>query len=40
MDRGRLLHLIYSVDAHHDDVALQNADTAYLQLLIPAIPEA
>ena len=38
MDRGRLLHLIYSVDAHHDDVALQNADTAYLQLVDPSDP--
>ena len=38
MDRGRLLHLIYSVDAHHDDEALQNADTAYLQLVDPSDP--
>jgi hypothetical protein len=35
MDRGRLLHLIYSVEAHHDDEALQNADAAYLQLVDP-----
>ena len=38
MDRGRLLHLIYSVDAHHDDEALQNADAAYLQLVDPRDP--
>ena len=38
MDRGRLLHLIYSVEAHHDDEALQNADAAYLQLVDPLDP--
>ena len=38
MDRGRLLHLIYSVEAHHDEEALQNADAAYLQLVDPRDP--
>ena len=38
MDHCRLLHLIYSVDAHHDDKALQSADTAYLQLVDPSDP--
>ncbi|MDC3048671.1 hypothetical protein OA162_03065 [Synechococcus sp. AH-736-A19] len=38
MDRGRLLHLIYSVEAHHDVEALQNADAAYLQLVDPMDP--
>ena len=38
MDRGRLLHLIYSVDTHQDDEALQSADTAYLQLVDPRDP--
>ena len=38
MDRGRLLHLIYRVEAHHDDEALQNADAAYLQLVDPMYP--
>ena len=38
MDRGRLLHLIYSVEAHHNDEALQNADAAYLQLVDPRDP--
>ena len=38
MDRGRLLNLIYSVEAHHDDEALQNADAAYLQLVDPMDP--
>ncbi len=38
MDRGRLLHLMYSVEAHHDDEALQNADAAYLQLVNPMDP--
>ena len=38
MDRGRLLHLLYSVEAHHDDEALQNADIAYLLLVDPRDP--
>mgnify|MGYP003316416644 CR=1 FL=1 len=38
MDRGRLLHLIYSVEARHDDEALQNVDAAYLQLVDPMDP--
>ena len=38
MDRGRLLHLLYSVETHRDDEALQNADEAYLQLVDPRDP--
>jgi hypothetical protein len=38
MDRGRLLHLLYSVEAHHDEEAMQNADMAYLQLVDPKDP--
>lgn len=38
MDRGRLLHLIYSVEAHQEDEAMQNADAAYLQLVDPRDP--
>ena len=38
MDRGRILHLLYSVKAHHDDETLQNADKAYLQLVDPRDP--
>ena len=38
MDQGRLLHLIYSVEAHHDDEALQYADAAYLHLVDPMDP--
>ena len=38
MDRGRILHLMYSVDTPQDDEALQNADMAYLQLIDPKDP--
>ena len=38
MDRGRLLHLLYIVEAHHDEEAMQNADMAYLQLVDPKDP--
>ena len=38
MDRGRLIHLLYSVEAHHDDEAMQNADMAYLQLVAKKDP--
>ena len=38
MDRGRLLHLLYSVEAHRDDEALQKADIAYLKLVDPRDP--
>ena len=38
MDRGRLLHLLYSVEAHHDEEAMQNADMAFLQLVDPKDP--
>ena len=38
MDRGRLIHLLYSVEAHHDEEAMQNADMAYLQLVDPKDP--
>ena len=38
MDRGRLVHLLYSVEAHHDEEAMQNADMAYLQLVDPKDP--
>ena len=40
MDRGRLLHLIYSVDAHHDDVPCRTPIRPICSWLIPAIPEA
>jgi len=38
MDRGRILHLLYGVEAHHDEEALQQADLAYLQLIDPKDP--
>ena len=38
MDRGRLIHLLYSVEAHHDEEAMQSADMAYLQLVDPKDP--
>ena len=38
MDRGRLIQLLYSVEAHHDEEAMQNADMAYLQLVDPKDP--
>ena len=38
MDRGRILHLLYSVEAHHDEEALLRADMAYLQLIDPKDP--
>ena len=38
MDRGRLIHLLYSVEAHPDEEAMQNADMAYLQLVDPKDP--
>ena len=38
MDRGRILHLPYGVEAHHDEEALQRADMAYLQLIDPEDP--
>ena len=38
MDRGRLIHLLYGVEAHHDEEAMQNADMAYLQLVDPKDP--
>ena len=38
MDRGRILHLLYGVEAHHDEAALQRADMAYLQLIDPEDP--
>ena len=38
MDRGRLIHLLHSVEAHHDEEAMQNADMAYLQLVDPKDP--
>ena len=38
MDRGRLIHLLYSVEAHHDEEAMQNAGMAYLQLVDPKDP--
>jgi len=38
MDRGRILHLLYSVESHHDEEALQRADMAYLQLIDPKDP--
>ena len=38
MDRGRLLYLLYRVEAHHDEIAMQQADIAYLQLVDPRDP--
>ena len=38
MDRGRLIHLLYSVEAHPDEEAMQNADMAYMQLVDPKDP--
>ena len=38
MDRGRLIHLLYSAEVHHDEEAMQNADIAYLQLVDPKDP--
>ncbi|WP_226412431.1 hypothetical protein [Synechococcus sp. MU1642] len=38
MDRGRLIHLLYSVEAHHVEEDMQNADMAYLQLVDPKDP--
>ena len=38
MDRGRILHLIYSVENPRDEEALQKADMAYLQLIDPKDP--
>ena len=38
MDRGRILHLLYSFEAHEDEKALQKADMAYLQLVDPRDP--
>ena len=38
MDRGRLLHLLYSVETPYDEEALQKADMAYLQLIDPRDP--
>ena len=38
MDRGRILQLLFSVEAPHDDEALQRSDLAYLQLIDPKDP--
>ena len=38
MDRGRILHLLYSVEDHLDEEDLQRADMAYLQLIDPKDP--
>ena len=38
MDRGRILHLMYTVETPQDEEALQNADMAYLQLIDPNDP--
>ena len=38
MDRGRILQLLFSGEAHHDDEALQRSDMAYLQLIDPKDP--
>ena len=38
MDRGRLLHLLYSVETPHDEEALHRADMAFLQLVDPKDP--
>ena len=38
MDRGRILHLLYTVETPQDEEALQSADMAYLQLIDPNDP--
>ena len=38
MDRGRILHLLYSDVEPHDEDALQRVDMAYLQLIDPKDP--
>ena len=38
MDRGRILQLLFSGEAPHDDEALQRSDLAYLQLIDPKDP--
>ena len=38
MDRGRILHFLYSVEDHDDEEALRRADMAYLQLVDPKDP--
>ena len=38
MDRGRILHLLYSGEAPHEEEALQKADMAYVQLIDPKDP--
>ena len=38
MDRGRILHLLYSVEDHLEEEDLQRADMAYLQLIDPKDP--
>ena len=38
MDWGRILHLLYSVEAHDDEEDLQRADMVYLQLVDPRDP--
>ena len=38
MDRGRILHLLYTVEAHDDEQRLHRADMAYLQLIDPKDP--
>ena len=38
MDRGRLLHLLYGVEANNDEDVLQHADMAYMQLVDPKDP--
>ena len=38
MDRGRILHLMYTVETPQDEEALQYADMAYLQLIDPNDP--
>ena len=38
MDRGRVLQLLFSGEAPHDEEALQRSDMAYLQLINPKDP--
>ena len=38
MDRGRIIHLLYSGEGPHEEEALQKADMAYVQLIDPKDP--
>ena len=38
MDRGRILQLLLTCDAPHEEEAMQKADVAYLELIDPRDP--